>query len=225
VRARPDIAPAIAFLSTRVRNPTKEDWQKLVKLMRFLKSTANDMLTLKADGSKIVKWYADASFAMHPDFWSHTGAVMKMGKGAITSISRKQGMNRRSSTEAEVVAADEVVGAMLWTKLFLQAHGYPVADNILYQDNRSAMLLEENGRQSAGKRSRHLHIRLFFVKDQKEKGNLSIQYCPIDHMIRDFMTKPLHRKKFEMFWQAIMNLPCATQLMMAACVTDMQDER
>jgi hypothetical protein len=90
-------------------------------------------------------------------------------------------MNSRSLTEAEVVAADEVVGAMLWTKLFLQAQGYTVADNILYQDNRSAILLEENGRQSAGKRSRHLNIRLFFVRDQKEKGNLSIQYCPTDH--------------------------------------------
>jgi predicted peroxiredoxin len=89
--------------------------------MRFLKSTADDMLTLKADGSKIVKWYADAGFAVHPDFQSHTGAVMKMGNGAITSISCKQGMNTRSSTEAEVVAADEVVGAMFWTKLFLQA--------------------------------------------------------------------------------------------------------
>ena len=70
---------------------------------------------------------------------------MTMGKGAITSISCKQGMNACSSTEAEVVAADEVVGPMLWTKLFLEAHGYPIAKNVLFQDNRSAMLLEENG--------------------------------------------------------------------------------
>jgi hypothetical protein len=180
-RAQPDIAPGTAFLLTRVQNPTEEDWQKLVKLMHFLKSTANDMLTLKADSSKIVKWYADASFAMHPDFQSHTVAVMKMGYGAITSISRKQGMNTRSLTEAKVVGADEVVGALLWTKLFLQAQGYPVADNILYQDNCSAILLDEYGQQS---RSRHLDICLFLIKDQKEKGNLSIQYCPSDHMIK-----------------------------------------
>jgi hypothetical protein len=116
---------------------------------------------------------------------------MTMGQGAITSISRKQGMNTRSSTEAEVVAADEVVSLMIWTKLFLEEQGYPVKENILYRDNQSAMLLEEKGRQSAGKRSRHLNIRLFFVKDQKEKGNLNIQYCPNDEMIGDFMTKPL----------------------------------
>ena len=159
----------------------------------------------------------DASFAVHPDFKSHTGAVMTMGNGAITSISRKQGMNTWSSTEAEVVAADEVVGPMLWTRLFLEAQGYPIKKNILYQDNRSAMLLENNGRKSAGKRSRHLNIHYFFVTDQKDKGNISIEYCPTDQMKGDYMTKPLHGKKFTSFRRELMNLPLAAQLFMFAC--------
>jgi len=145
---------------------------------------------------------------------------MTMGDGAITSISRKQGMNTRSSTEAEVVAADEVVGPMLWTSQFLEAQGYPVRKNILFQDNRSAMLLETNGRTSAGKRSRHLNIRYFFVADQQQKGRLHIEYCPTDQMIGDYMTKPLHGKKFTEFRKLIMNLPQAAQLMMAAYVVD-----
>jgi hypothetical protein len=60
---------------------------------------------------------------------------MTMGSGAITSISRKRAMNTRSSTKAEVVAADEVVGSMIWTKLFMEAQGYPVKENVLFQDN------------------------------------------------------------------------------------------
>ena len=67
---------------------------------------------------------------------------MTMDKGAITSISCKQGMNTCSSTEAEVVAANEVVGLMLWTNLFLETQGYLIAKNVLFQDNKSAMLLE-----------------------------------------------------------------------------------
>jgi hypothetical protein len=70
---------------------------------------------------------------------------------AITSISRKQSLNTRSSTEAELVAAGDAAGPMLWTKQFLQAQGYPVMHNVLYQDNKSAILLEANGRESAGK--------------------------------------------------------------------------
>lgn len=217
-RGRPDIAPAIAFLTTRVLSPTQEDWDKLVRMMKFLRQTHNDKLTLAADDDHIAKWYVDASFAVHPDFRSHTGATMTMGKGAIYSVSRKQKINTRSSTEAELVAADDVIGSIIWTKLFLEHQGYPLKENILYQDNRSAMLLEENGRQSAGKRSRHLNIRLFFVTDQKRQGNVDIQYCPTDLMQGDYMTKPLHGAKFNNFRREIMNLPFTNLLMMAACI-------
>ena len=31
---------------------------------------------------------------------------------------------------------------VLWTKLFLEAQGIEVVDNIIYQDNKSTMLLE-----------------------------------------------------------------------------------
>ena len=187
-------------------------------MMKWLKQTSKDVLTLSADGTWRLKWHVDASFAVHCDLKSHTGSTFSMGKGAITSISRKQGMNTQSSTESEVVAADEVVGSMIWTKLFLEAQGYPVKENILYQDNRSAMLLEGNGRKSAGKRSRHLNIRLFFVTDQQEKGNIKIEYCPTDEMTADYMTKPVHGQKFNKFRQEIMNLPMAVQLvMMAVC--------
>ena len=135
-RARPDISPAIAHLTTRVKEPNLDDWQKLVRMVKFLQQTINDRLTLGADGSKQLKWCVDASFAVHPDFRSHTGAVFTMGQGAITSVSRKQGMNTRSSTEAEVVGADEVVGAALWTRLFLLSKGYLVEENILFQTTK-----------------------------------------------------------------------------------------
>ena len=95
---------------------------------------------------------------------------MTLGKVAVTSISRKQNLNTRSSTEAELVAVDDIMGPMLWTRLFLEHQGYLVRKNILYQDNESAILLEENGRTSAGKRSRHLNIRYFLSQIKRKKG-------------------------------------------------------
>ena len=129
-----------------------------------------------------------------------------MGKGAIVSESMKQKLNTRSSTEAEVVGVDDVITKVLWTLLFIEAQGYEVKKNIVYQDNKSSILLETNGRKSAGKRSRAMNIRYFFITDQVEKGNVEIEYCPTDKMIADYMTKPLQGAKFAEFRKAILGM-------------------
>ena len=58
-------------------------------------------------------WHCDAAFALHNDFRSHTGSSFTTGDGDITFLSRKQGMNTRSYTQVEVVAADEIVCPMI----------------------------------------------------------------------------------------------------------------
>ena len=103
-------------------------------------------------------WHCDAAFALHDDFRSHTGSTFTMGDGAIASLSRKQGMNTRSSTEVEVVATDEIIFPIIWTQLLLKVQGYPIKENILYQDNKSTMLLKTNRCKSAGKHSHLLNI-------------------------------------------------------------------
>ena len=50
-RRQPDTSPAIAYLTTRVRDPNQDDWKKLVRIMKFLKQSKYDCLALKADGS------------------------------------------------------------------------------------------------------------------------------------------------------------------------------
>ena len=205
-RARPDIQPTIAVLCTRVKGPNEADWAKLVRLMKYLNGTKEFNLTLSADNLRCIKWFVDASFAVHPDYKSHTGATMSMGDGhgAVQSISRKQKLNTKSSTEAELVGVDDVSVMILWTKVFLEEQGYHIDKNILYQDNKSAILLETNGKKSSGKRTRALNIRYFFLTDQVEKGNVSIEYCPTDDMVGDFHMKPLQGEKFRKFRNEIL---------------------
>ena len=81
---------------------------------------------------------------------------------------------------------------------------YVVEKNILYQDNKSTILLEENGKRSSGKRTRALNVRYFFMTDQIERGNVVVEYCPTDDMIADFMSKPLQGTKFQKFSKDIM---------------------
>ena len=111
----PDIAPAIAYLTTWAQKPNHADWTKLCQMIQFLKQAVKDKLTLRADGSGCLSWHCNAAFALHNDFRSHTGSTFSMSDGATTSLSRKQGMNIRSSTKVEVVDADEIISPMLWT--------------------------------------------------------------------------------------------------------------
>ena len=135
-----------------------DDWKKLCRLLSYLKGTLELKLTLEAEDLSMSKWYADAAFAVHKDYKSHTGGIHTMGKGAIQLISTKQKLNTKSSTEAELVGADDVLGQLLWTRHFLEHQGYASKETILYQDNTSAMLLENNGMESSSKRTRHVNI-------------------------------------------------------------------
>jgi hypothetical protein len=82
-------------------------------------------------------------------------------------------LKTRSSTEAELVGVDDAMTMILWTKLFMEEQGYRIDKNILYQDNKRKILLENNGKKSS-KRTKAINIRYFFVTDQVEKGNLII---------------------------------------------------
>ena len=203
-RARPDIHAAIAALCTRVSSPNGSDWKKLNRLLRYINGTRNDKLILSADDLHVIKWYVDSAFAVHPDFKSHTGGGMTYGRGMPITMSRKQKLNTRSSTEAELVGADDMSTMVLWTKLFMEAQGVEIKKNILYQDNKSTILLENNGKRSSGKRTRAFNIRYFFLTDQIEKGNLSVEYCSTTEMIADYMSKPLQGKLFQKFKKLIM---------------------
>jgi hypothetical protein len=204
-RGRPDIQTAIAFLCTRVQHPTKHDYNKLARVIKYLRQTSKLVLRLSAANLNIVKWWIDASYAVHCDMRSHTGGTMSMGTGAPYSTSKKQKLNTKSSTEAELVGVNDVLPQALWTKYFMEAQGYGVS-TILNQDNQSTIKLSENGRASSGQGTRHINIRYFFITDRIARKEVAIQYCPTKEMVADYFTKPLQGELFYKFRDQIMGV-------------------
>ena len=70
-RARPDIQPAVAFLTTCASQPDEDDWKKLCRVINCLKGTPNRILTPSADGAWAPKWHVDVSCAVHKDMRMH----------------------------------------------------------------------------------------------------------------------------------------------------------
>lgn len=131
---------------------------------------------------------------------------MKLAKRAVFTSSLRQRLNTRRSTEAELVGENDFMPQVLWTRYFLEEQGYAVRNNVLYQGNQSVILLESNGKSSSGKKTRHINIRYFFIRDRVASGEVSIEYCPTTEMVGDFFTKPLQGAPFRKFRAAVLNL-------------------
>eukprot|EP00978_Attheya_sp_CCMP212_P025924 scaffold84285_cov36-Attheya_sp.AAC.1 len=189
--ARPDIHTAVSFLCTRVKGPDQDDYKKLTQFVKYLRATLEMPLTLEADKLNILKWWA----VSYP-----------LGKGAVYAASKKQKLNVTSSTESELVGVSDMMPQIIWSMYFMvNAQGYDIDENIVYQDNQSTMLMENNGRASSSKRTRHINIRYFFVTNRIANGDMSVKYCPTGIMLDDYFTKALQGTPFKTFRDLIMN--------------------
>ncbi len=93
-RARHDIQTAVSFLTTQVKDPDKDDWGKLVRVLKYLNGTWFMKLILSADEINFtIHWYIDGSCQVHEDCRGQIGCLMTMGKGAACSSFNKMKCN------------------------------------------------------------------------------------------------------------------------------------
>jgi hypothetical protein len=176
-------------------------------VLKYLNGSRYLKLKLSVDDLGILKWYVDGSHNVHWDCKGHGGAVLKLGKGATTSYSRKVKLNTRSSTETELYMADMFMSEMLWSLHFIQAQGYEVECVGLYQDNISTQVLIKNGKMSSRKKTKYTEAKFFFIKDRIDDGDIRVLDCPTEEMWADIMTKPLQRMAFRVMGAELMNCP------------------
>ena len=177
-------------------------------MIQYLANTKHLHLVLRYDGTRIARWHVDAAFAVHGDFKSHSGGLCLLSEsgGAIGSGSTRQKINTRSSTIVELVAVDDFLAKIVWIKKNLQGIGYILKNNILFQDNTSAILMEKNGRTCLGKRNRAIDVRYFAVRDAVALGDVEIKHIGTDKMVADYFTKCLSGKKFLEFRKIILGM-------------------
>ena len=204
-RSRNDIQLATGYHCSRVKDPNEDDWRKLTWLMRYVWWTRfiPTIIRITDEGATI---YIDGSHAIHADTKGHSGLYTTMGKGALINVAKKLGLVTISSTETEVVATGERLPKCTWFRYFRIAQGGSTTEDILMQDNKSAILLQKNWPFSTGKGSKHINIRYFFAVDKIKNKEIKVIYCPTEEMIADFNTKPLQGKLFFYFRDKILGI-------------------
>ena len=200
-RTRPDIQIAVGFLGRRVKKATEEDWNKISRVIRFIRGTIDAGLRLRCGNGRLkVTVFIDASHAIHDDYRSHTGCCLYIGDmGAVYCKSSRQGLNTKSSAESELVGATDLAGAYIWVHSYLKAQNYDVEYEVdLRQDNLAVHAWLKNGRAKDDK-GRHINIRYFWLADRIKRGELVVNYTNTSEMVADYLSKPLTGALFNKF--------------------------
>jgi len=205
-RGRLDLQVSIAFLCTRVKCPHLQDWVKLKRVLQYVNGTINMERIVSLANFDYMHIYVDGSHATHINMRGHTGGCIVMGDGVVHARSSKQGLNSKSSTETEMIAASDYLPYALWLIYFYGAQGYKIAKSELKQDNQSTMRWLKNGRRSSGKQSRHVNIRFFWVADILREHRIAVEYCSTHIMLGDFFTKPLQGSLFRLMRDVVQGL-------------------
>nr|GEX39592.1 copia protein [Tanacetum cinerariifolium] len=109
-------------------------------------------------------------------------------------FSKKQTAFAISTTEAEYVSTGKTCQQALWMKQALIDYDVRLDDVPIMCNNKGAIDLSKNLVQHS--RTKHIEIRHRFLRDNVQKGHISIEKVPsVDNFI-DILTKPLKRESF-----------------------------
>jgi hypothetical protein len=178
--------------------PTKEDFDDLVHMLRFLNATPEWRLAFAPTDLQL-RGYADGSYANHSDLRSQYGflntiggfdnAPFEIGTGSVKTV-------LRSSTEIEVHSVNENMSSLYWARGFLHELGYKQDAIPIRQDNTSCITLMQRAPRNFQTQSKHIRIKWKFFRQQHARGVFYLEYCPTEEMRADILTKSLVGKHF-----------------------------
>ncbi|CAL9012342.1 unnamed protein product [Prunus brigantina] len=171
---RPDITHAVGVVSRFLSKPSREHWNAVKWILRYLRGTSK----MNLDSRK-----------------STSGYLITFSGGAISWQSKLHKCVALSTTEAEFIVATEACKEILWMKRFLQELGQEQHKYILHCDSQSAIHLSKN--PSFHSRSKHIDVRYHWIRDVLESKKLQLEKIHADDNSSDMMTKSLPKDKYE----------------------------
>jgi hypothetical protein len=89
----------------------------------------------------------------------------------------------------------------------MEEEGYDMDPSVLYQDNMRTILLEAIGKASSMKRTKHIKVKYFYIKEKVDSDRILLKHCPTGQMWMDINTKPKQGAIHHEFWGHVMGIP------------------
>ena len=203
--SRPDILNRVRELSRFMQAAKQSHFHAMITVMKYCVNTPKRGLELKPnatwDGINkefpfVIHGLSDSNYATDADSRrSTTGSTTFLCGAPVAMKSKTQQCVTLSVTEAEFVAGTECVQDMLFTKSLLESMGLKVDLPMqLYIDNQGAVDLVNSW--SATGRTRHVAVRIAFLRELKEQGILEVNWIPSAFMSSDIFTKNVGKADF-----------------------------
>ena len=197
----PEVKYHISRLASKQSKPSVEDMKDALHVLQYVNENKNNPIVISAIGSNIsIDVFMDAAFDKYSDSKSHSGLAVFIGeaKCAMFASSNKQHCVTRSSTDAEIVAAEVgvLLGAYYRDVLLELGIDAPV---VYYEDNTSAISLIQTGTHSYDKKEKHMVRKVNFIHEYVADpvNRASMMWCDSEDMHADAMTKDLAGKLFK----------------------------
>jgi hypothetical protein len=200
VVTRPDIAFAVSRLARFNMNPSDEHHAAADKVIHYLMKTRS--LALQLGGGDEFLVASDASFADNSiDRKSSQGYVMQLFGGTIGWRANKQDTVTTSTTEAELLALSQATKESIFISRLLKEIGIRLESNTIriQCDNQQTIKLVNKEVGPLQTKLRHVNIHDHWLRQEAEKGTISVDYIPTEEMVADGLTKALSSQPFKAF--------------------------
>ncbi|KAI7952262.1 hypothetical protein MJO29_007893 [Puccinia striiformis f. sp. tritici] len=193
---RPDISYAVSALSQFLESPGLSHYNSAIQVFRYISGTREIGLTFKKQDVSELKAYVDADWGNCLDTRrSVTGYIAMTGNHLLSWKSTKQDTVSLSSAEAEYKALSDLSREMVWiSSLVNEVKTLDSSHEInIYVENKAAIDLANSETAQNGFRTKHMDIRLHFVREHVQSKLLKLKYIKSNENPADFLTKPVGR--------------------------------
>jgi hypothetical protein len=213
---RYDIEMRVCHLARFVEFPSVEMYRAALRILRYLKRTANYGLKFQRTDhypgkiQPILIASSDSNYAADRDgvsissyvlqltdmyFWDNLHIACPTKWNVISYASKRQREVTRSSSESEYIAAALCLKNVLHKKYIMEELGFKQESIPIFIDNTAVKFMANEWRVTEN--SKHINTRYHFLRSHTIRGNVAIYYVDSEENIADIGTKPLPRQSHE----------------------------
>nr|GEY29928.1 hypothetical protein [Tanacetum cinerariifolium] len=199
----PDVAFAQSITSRFQHNPGDTHWTAVKNILKYLRNTKDMFLVYGGDMKRElrVSSYTHAGYLTDADdMKSQTGYVFVLNRGDVDWKITKQSIFVTSYTNAEYVADFDASKEAVWICKFISGLGVvptikePI--NIYYDNTRTIEIAKYH---EVTKGARHFHVKIYYLQETIEMGDVMIEKVNTYDNLADPFTKALvSPKHFEL---------------------------